>query len=443
VKSRRTPLFGVLVLLSGCVYYNSIYNAEQSYGEAEAHRRAGRDSLAAARYQDVIRKAADGYRRDPVGEWAADALFLLGKARLRLGETHAAEAALESAFAVAHDSESELAILVFRGVAAARAGNPEAALSFANRGLGGLTRGPALAEGHLLRGRLLLADGQTDAGWWDLDRAGQIDGRLRMEASFERLKWAVFYDERGRAQEAVTRLMTSPEAGTRLDSLVVLTTTAAARWGPAAVAAMLSGADSAAWGRTERARIRVARAVLLDEAGDAAGAETTARDVARGIGEGAAEARLWLARSRLARSRDLSELDAVRSILLPEGEQPQIQTLLIAIGEVDRLVDLGLDEPLAFFAAAEVARDELVAPMLARGFFLAFASAQPQQPWAAKALLAAIGVSPDEGDRAWLRGRLEVHRDSPYVLAARGDAAPGFEALEEDLALRLREVRIR
>ena len=133
----------------------------------------------------------------------------------------------------------------------------------------------------------------------------------------------------------------------------------------------------------------------------------------------------------------------MRSILLPEGEQPQIQTLLIAIVEVDRLVDLGLDEPLAFFAAAEVARDELVAPMLARGFFLAFASAQPQQPWAAKALLAAIGVSPDEGDRAWLRGRMEVHRDSPYVLAARGDAAPGFEALEEDLALRLREVRIR
>ena len=41
--------FGAFLLLTGCVYYNALYNAERLYEEGEAHRRSGRDSLAAAR----------------------------------------------------------------------------------------------------------------------------------------------------------------------------------------------------------------------------------------------------------------------------------------------------------------------------------------------------------------------------------------------------------
>ena len=77
---------------------------------------------------------------------------------------------------------------------------------------------------------------------------------------------------------------------------------------------------------------------------------------------------------------------------------------------------------------------------MARGLFLAYADADPADPWVPKALLAALGVASDDTDRAWLLGRLEEHAVSPYVLAARGASAPGFEALEEDLALRLREM---
>ena len=79
--------------------------------------------------------------------------------------------------------------------------------------------------------------------------------------------------------------------------------------------------------------------------------------------------------------------------------------------------------------------------MVARGFFLAYADIDPSAPWAPKALLAALASSSDETDRAWLRGRLEAHRDSPYVLAARGATPDGFEALEQELDVRLREIR--
>jgi hypothetical protein len=77
---------------------------------------------------------------------------------------------------------------------------------------------------------------------------------------------------------------------------------------------------------------------------------------------------------------------------------------------------------------------------VARGLFLAYADQTPSDPWAPKALLAALSVTDDEGSRAWLRGRLEGRAESPYVLAARGEPAPGLEALEEELAQRLQEI---
>ena len=63
-----------VVVLSGCAYYNTLYNAERLFEEAEAHRRAGREVQAAARYRDVIRKTADAYRGRPTGEDAAATL---------------------------------------------------------------------------------------------------------------------------------------------------------------------------------------------------------------------------------------------------------------------------------------------------------------------------------------------------------------------------------
>ena len=104
---------------------------------------------------------------------------------------------------------------------------------------------------------------------------------------------------------------------------------------------------------------------------------------------------------------------------------------------------VGLTDPIAWFAAAEIARDDLEARALARGLFLAYANADPDDPWVPKALLAALAVTSDDADRAWLLGRLETHSVSPYVLAARGAPAPGFEALEEELVLRLRDMKNR
>jgi hypothetical protein len=110
---------------------------------------------------------------------------------------------------------------------------------------------------------------------------------------------------------------------------------------------------------------------------------------------------------------------------------------------MEDLAEVGLSQPLGLFGAAEIASERLGAPILARGLYLAYADQEPDGPWTAKALLAALNVTTDAGGQAWLRGRLEGRSESPYVLAARGEPAPGLEPLEEELARRLQEMRTR
>ena len=105
---------------------------------------------------------------------------------------------------------------------------------------------------------------------------------------------------------------------------------------------------------------------------------------------------------------------------------------------MESLTDLGYEQPLAFFAAAELARDRLGAEYVARGLFIAYAAAAPYEPWSQKALLAALNITPDPADRAWLKERLETNPNSPYVLAASGGPSAGYQQLEEELDLRLR-----
>jgi hypothetical protein len=442
VRARGAALAGAFLLFTGCVYYNALYNAERLFEEGEGHRRAGRDSLAAACYAGVIQKAAVGYRRQPEGEWADDALLLMGRAYLRRGDLRAARASLEEATRRAGSDAIRLQALLHLGEAHVIAGDRAGGTLLLNQALARLPSGHMRAEGHLWRGQALLEAGEPDVGWWDLDQAA-VDGRVRMEAALTRVVWAVRLDSRDRAREGMQRLLGFSEAGARVDTVAALARAAARRWGPGQAAALLQGSDTARWEPSARGRIRMARATLLREAGDSAGAEDLVRRVAAGFGPAAAEARLELAAWQLARARDLMEARFALPLLLPAVGAPAVAQRVERLQGMIALAERGFSEPLAWFAAGEVARDDLGAPALARGLFLAYVGAAPSDPWVPKALLAALGVTDDEGDQAWLRERLEGQGDSPYVLAVRGEPALGLEALEEELARRLEPMRSR
>jgi len=428
---------------AGCTYYNAIYNAERAYADAEVHRRAGRDTLAAGFYRDVIRKAARGYRREPDGPWAYQAAFLIGRARLRQGEVREARAALERSLELASDDEERFAAMVHLGMVEVGAARTGAALRLFNKALAGATDPSVRGEGHLHRGRILLAGGSTDQGWWDLDRAAEVFPPLRSEATLDRLRWAVGLGEFRRAAESLERLFTYPEAAQRSEEVLGLVRRAEDRWDADTASELLASAGASRWPREARDRVRLEHARTLARAGRVEQARRRAREVADGRSGVAAEARLQIARWTLAEAAVLEDTYRLRALLLPASDDPRVAGLLSAVTRLEELAFTGLESPLAWFAAGELARDRLGAPKLAAGLFLSYANTAADEPWAPKALLAAIEVTATEEERAVLRARLDAHASNPYVLAARGIEPTGFEALEEELLTRLQGIGAR
>lgn len=435
-----TTLAACVSILFGCSYHNVLYNSERVFNDAEAHRRAGRDSLSEIGFRSVVRKTGEAYRARPESEWACQALLLLGRAHLRLGDLRAARAAFGEAAVRGGDCGRFGDVDVYLAAIAVELGDRSRALDRLNRALDGSLSDHAAAEAHLLRGGLLLSGSRMEQGWWDLDRAVDFDPAARAAAGLTALRWSVERGDLERSRRAMERLFEIPEAGIRADSVVLLAGAARARWNAGTAAELLDGVVSATWDRPARAVVALYRARLLHASGDTAAARLQAMTVASGLGSVAADARLLLAEWRLQRARDLREVYLVRALLLPSGSDPRVSAVLAAIAEMESFAEMGLDRPLGWFAAAEIARDRLQADFVARGFLLAYADAAPGDPWTPKALLAALEVTDAVGDRQWLTGRLEAHRDSPYVLAALGGPAAGFEALEEELEVRLSEL---
>ncbi len=446
LRRRRGPdravlsVAGFLLAVSACTYHNVMHNASRLYRQAEVDRRSGREDVARTAYVDVARKTGTAVRERPQAEWADDALLLFARAQLRLGAYAEAEAALAEARLRQPGPGRSAEIEVYRAIVQERTGDRRRAFGTVSAALEtGETamEESALVEAHLLRGRLLLERGEADAGWEALDQAVALASDVGAEAGLERFRWSVAHGDSARALRALRGLLADPEANVRADTISTLANRAYGAWGAAEAARMLAAVDSSEWDRYARGQLTLQRARYLDEAGDTALAAILAIDVSRGLGRSAADARLLMADWRSARARDLPELYALRALLLPTAGEPEVGRRLTAIDDLERLVQVGLDEPLGWFAAAELARDRLAAGLVARGLFLAYADQAPEQPWVPKALLAALDASVDDADRRWILGRLEAYPDSPYVLAAHGGPTGAFADLEEELELRL------
>jgi len=182
------------------------------------------------------------------------------------------------------------------------------------------------------------------------------------------------------------------------------------------VRAFVGEAARAAWSTDKRLDLQLFRASLAAGAGDTAAALAEADAVARGPDRlQGAHARVTVARWRLASARDLAAADAVRSELLAAVADGEAQQILRSLKMLDVLVDRAPQgEPIALFAAAELARDQLGAPVLARRLFLAYVDLVPGAPWAPKAIMAAATLAPPAG-RDSLQARLARYTSSVYV----------------------------
>lgn len=190
--------------------------------------------------------------------------------------------------------------------------------------------------------------------------------------------------------------------------------------------------------------IAMRRAARLAEDGDTAGAIAEAIRLAGTAvaGEDATRLRLFAARLELARITEPGGLDRVRTMLGPVDGDAEAADLLRPVALVRHMAGQGAERPLAYFAAAELARDALAARPLARHLFLAFADAEPDAVWAPKALLAAAALADTPAEHGALVARIGKHRHNVYVAATNGNADPAvFMAAERELAESLAALR--
>ena len=434
--ARTTVAAGLALVASGCIYLNGLYNAERAYADAERARLDGQDSLARAGYEQAAAGAERSYRRDPKGKWSDDALFLLGRARLRGGDWSGARSALEQARDQASDPDVRLGAILYLGATRVATGDGTEGVMLLDQALDGLGPGRMRGEGHLWRARHLLAQGLVDFGWADLERARLEDPSLRTSAALEWLTSGVLDGDALRAREGVDALLVDQKSAVRVDTVAALAAVESERWGARAGARLLGGADSAAWIGSARDRLILARAQLFLRAGDSAAARADGTRVVVSGGQRAIEGRLFLARLALGRLNRVEDLDQVRPLLVPAVEDPAVRALLEGTRQLELLAERGRQaSPLGLFAAAEVARDVLDARRLAEALFLEYATLTPSQAWRGKALLAAAAVATDSAQAAFLLREAATLHEDPYVAVA--FARPGdserYETLERGL----------
>ena len=435
--NRALWIVGAGLALSGCVYLNTLYNARTLHEAGDRARLDGNADAARAAYTGSLDKAARAFREDSLGRWAGPALVLVGRNHVRLGQPDRARRALEAALARDTSPDVQRPARLYLGAAFVQSGENVRAVRLLNQTLREVSDDGERGEAHLWRARAFLAGGRTEEGWWDLERAGEADERLVVPSHLERLAWAVRRDDPARSVAAAGVLLDEPAASIWSDSLSALVDEVARLRGPGEAAALLASARTAPWAPGPRDALLLQRTGLLLEAGDTLAAETELGWVARGAGPGAVPARMTLAAVRLRRVASPDELETVRAVLLPASTDPQALALLEDLRVLELLSAREEDAFASTFAAAEMARESLDAPILARNLFLRAAEAEAAGEWRGKAALAALSLS-EPPDVRRPTAALVAGLDDPYVEAARNRYLPSDTLTLLDAALQPR-----
>ncbi len=433
--SRRSLALALALALglSGCGYFNSLYNARREFADAERAALTGQQAQAQQGYTGAIEKAAKSYRKYPRGRWSDDALHLIARARFELGEYPAARAAATELLNVTSDATMRADAHAIVGASALHLQDEETAIAHLDSALTGaseMLRGRV----HLWRARAFRATGATQRAWTDLD-AVPADDPSYIAVQLERINFGIQQRDSARTAAAFATVLTHGDARRNIDTIFDLALHAVSAFGAATTRHLLN-APLPDWLASARDSVALVRAELALGAGDTTTATTELMQLAsRSAVVVASAARIRIARSKLPNAASLEDLREVRTLLLPAITEATVPSLLHNMRVVEALVGKAQTsgQPLALFAAAEVARDELNAKPLARRLFITFVDVA-QTPWSAKALLAALALAPDAADSDSLRARLASYTSSPYAQAlAQGGDPEAFAIAEERL----------
>lgn len=434
MKARALSLALLLAIgcLSGCVYYNGMYNANRLARSAQKAERDGRTFEANNLWGQVATRAESVVVRHPRSKYVNQAMVLKGVALARLGQCPNAIGPLgRSSLIDQHSDLAEEAALAL-GRCELETGDPaaaEAALARAQASKNSRRQ----QEGRLQRARALRLIGRPEEA---LQTLAGLEGTRVDQERLLALAGA------GRPDQT---LALADSVLARNDSTIVWDSVlvALARTDPLAASKLVDGLR----GQPKSSPATLARRLLEDgirlASVDSARATQRLLEASRvGAGtESGERAQLHVIRLDLARVRQPAELSPVDSGLRRlaragtgvASEARQLQFLVGRVRSQSASVQPGSPEgDLRLFLTAETARDSLGAPLLAVGLFRRIAEGWPESPYAPKALLAAQQLDSAWADTA--RVLLSEHySDSPYLAFVRGEDAPAFRQLEDSL----------
>lgn len=428
----RLLAVGAVWALSGCVYYNAVYNADRLADDARRAEREGRPFEAQNLWGRAAVKADSIVARHPGSKWYDDALVIRAEAYAGSGQCAGKELQLYEAIdrAQTADLKERASLAVARCYLAL--GDATRALPLLTAITTGKNQGRR-ETAMLMRGMALRQRGQDSAAaealaplaghdarrerMLALAAAGQADSALALARRFLQTRGAAFGWD---SLLAVLGLRSPAQASRWLDTLRAAGAVPADRLAP------LLAEDAA--------RLRHAEPEL---------ATYRLRELAAIVGTTPAgeQARVQLLAGAIGRARTRDELlsvsDSLQVLVGASGMQSPAFALDRMVGRVLQLTDSSsTGEPapdLRRFIAAELARDSLGALPLAAAFFASVAEEWPESPYAGKALLAARDLDDRWAAHATslLEGRFA---SNPYVLLlAGGDPAPVMQ-LEDSLA---------
>lgn len=431
-RARRAFTAALPLLVGACAYFNGIYNAKESAGAADKLARRGRTDQAAGAYALAAEKAETVLARYPRSRWRPDALYLAGRSEALSGRCAAAEARLGEFLKMPRQAGSrrDRATLALGGCYVQLDRTTEA-----RRLLEPLlhARDKEVARGAALwMARASIALGETESAERYL--AGLPAGAAQWELADASL-------ERGQYERAESLLVARARAGDYRESVAsALRTLWSARRqdGVERVVAAYSAARTPA-------SAKIALHLLDADLREADPGDSTAHAHllrAQSLAVDTLSTREIAARlCRFQVSRAPSSADAnsaLAAFARSAGGSPiykRLQDNVLLLSLLERQTDF---TGSALFLAAEVARDSLHAPRLARSLFVRLADSYLNAQLTPKALLAAAALSPDSAEAYTQRVR-STYPNSPYTtLLAGGDPTnnPSYAIAEENLRKR-------
>ncbi|MFQ5889440.1 MAG: hypothetical protein ACE5JR_05230 [Gemmatimonadota bacterium] len=470
----RSPLRSRLTVLAaaglaGCVYYNTLYNAEREYDRAERALREGRLGEANVALDSVIAKTGRVLTGHPNSKYADDAAILKARSEVYRGRWEAAYRSAELAARRTNDPALRSVARGIVGVAAFELGDPGMAREHLTQALDGKLGARDRTIFLFTRGRARLALGEADAAGADL-RAAVEEAE---ESGLDQLELASALARVGEYEHAVAltrrmldidQLVDLTEPQRRLvDTLMVLA--------PESLDAMFTELLDAPGRRpVQRSVLYLHQGRTRERLGDDAGALAAyaaaleAAVTTRAAGEAAYR---W-SRLELAGARDAGTVAATLGRLqtatrvAPRAVQDSAIALTAAVelfsGLMGAYESRGAAAAEALLRSAEIARADLRSPELARGLYLRYLRLVPRSPWAAKAILGALSLSGSRADGiegavdlgdatdAELHRRLrELDPGDPYFLAQTRVSSVAAESAyvrsERELRRRLTDIR--